>query len=103
MTSGIMLAADQSEVTLLALLDLLQRLFTTIGINGAAHGWITSFLTNRTQQVVRGRKICARSADIRGSQGSVLGPLLFVLYIAELSAIIKKRPNTTLLGGQYSK
>jgi retron-type reverse transcriptase len=106
-TSDIMLAADQGQVTLLALLDLsaafdtvdhdllLQRLSTTFGINGAAHGWITSFLTNRTQQVVHGGGKSAHVQLTSGvPQGSVLSPLLFVLHTAELSASIKKHGLT---------
>ena len=102
-TSDILFAADQGQVTLLSLLDLsaafdtvdhdllLQRLSTTFGINGVAHDWITSFLTNRTQQVVHGGVKSAHVQLTSGvPQGSVLGPLLFVLYTAELSAIIKR-------------
>ena len=57
--------------------------------HGAVLAWIRSFLTDRTQRVCFGGRLSAEIALIFGvPQGSVLGPLLFLLYTAELFDII---------------
>ena len=57
-----------------------------IGITGWIGRWIQAFLTGRRQQVlVRGRR--SRSSPLISGvpQGSVLGPLLFLIYIGDIS------------------
>jgi len=47
---------------------------------------IRSFLTDRTQQVAYGGRLSPVSVLLYGvPQGSVLGPLLYLLYTAELN------------------
>ena len=100
--SDILMAADNQQVTLLALLDLsaafdcvdhdilLSRLHFVYGISGAVLSWIRSFLSNRTQRVSFGGGLSEVIALLFGvPQGSVIGPLLFLLYVAEVFNIIE--------------
>jgi len=68
---------------------LLQRLRIGFGVTDVALQWITSFLTERTQQIDYNRKLSSIQALLFGvPQGSVLGPLFYVLYTAEWFHIV---------------
>ena len=94
---------DSDSVTALNLLDLsaafdtidhrllLMRLEETYGISGSALKWFESYLSGRKQYVVTNN---VRSQEYTlpcgVPQGSVLGPILFVLYIGPLSNIFRQ-------------
>jgi hypothetical protein len=98
--SDILEAADSSKVTLLGLLDLsaafdtvdhdilIRRLHTSFGLDGTALQWITSFLVDRTQ-AVKFLGVTSSYLPLQSGvpQGSVLGPLLFLLYTADVAQI----------------
>ena len=69
---------------------LIARLRRSFGIEGIALDWISSYLTDRSQHVRVGSSRSPSSTCLHGvPQGSVLGPILFSLYIAPVANVIK--------------
>ena len=62
------------------------------GIRGNTLSWIKSFLDNRAQSVVV-NGCCSQSIPVSSGvpQGSVLGPLLFLVYINDLPKTVQSR------------
>ncbi|XDV14238.1 hypothetical protein PO909_002414, partial [Leuciscus waleckii] len=97
-TNNLLLSSDRGCISLLVLLDLsaafdtidhsilLNRLENYIGISGIALAWFKSYLSDRYQFVAVNEEMSHRSQVQYGvPQGSVLGPLLFTLYMLPLS------------------
>ena len=92
-----LLAVDLGEVTLIGFLDLsaafdtvdhnilLDRLYESFCIRGQVLDWICSFVSGRVLSVNFAEGQSNRSSIPCGvQQGSVLGPLLFILYAADV-------------------
>ncbi len=102
-THDLLLSSDRGYISLLVLLDLsaafdtidhnilLNRLENSVGISGSALAWFKSYLSDRHQFTAGNEEISYRSQVQYGvPQGSVLGPVLFTLYMLPLGNIIRK-------------
>ena len=68
---------------------LIHRLTSWFGITGTALSWFKSYLLSRSSIVsTSGHKSSSFSASCGVPQGSVLGPLLFIMYTTPLSSLI---------------
>ena len=70
-----------------------QRLLTKLksyGISGPLHEWIKNFLTGRTQKVRINSHFSSKTEVHSGiPQGSILGPILFTIFVNDLPEGIK--------------
>src|ERR1043165_9093929 len=89
---------DGAQVTLLALFDvsaafdtvdhdiLINRLLVSFGISGKPLDWLHSFLNGRMSCAVFGSQWVATPFGL--PLGSVLGPLLYILYTADIVTVL---------------
>jgi len=67
---------------------LLNRLTSSFGIMGSSHHWLKSYLSNRSFSVASGSTSSIFSSSCGVPQGSVLGPILFTIYISPIASIV---------------
>ena len=101
--NDILMQADKGDISILVLLDLsaafdtidhsilINRLNTCVGISGKALEWFMSYLSNRSFSVSMGNYVSSSTPLLYGvPQGSILGPILFSLYMLPLGQIISR-------------
>jgi len=82
------LSAAFDSVDHATLLCRLQK--SSYGLCGSVLGWFTSYLSGRSQYVRTSATSSTPSAVLYGvPQGSVLGPILFVLYSADVLQLVR--------------
>ena len=103
MLSDILTALDKGDIAALTLLDLsaafdtvdhatlLRWLQTSFGLGGSALSWFHSYLSQRLQHVVhQGNSSQSSVVEFEVPQGSVLGPILFIVYTADVTRIVER-------------
>ena len=97
-----LLSLDRGDNEFLLLLDLSAAFYTvnhsllglslenSFGITGTVLQWLHSYLSGRSQVVeINDTKLSVRDLTVGVPQGSVLGPILYLLYTAPLAEIIR--------------
>ena len=99
--NDIRIAADNGLCTALLALDvsaafdavnhdtLCGRARDEFNVDGLALNWLESFVSDRTQYVAVGQERSRTTACVSGvPQGSILGPLLFAMYVSPVDHVI---------------
>ncbi|KAI2645457.1 RNA-directed DNA polymerase from mobile element jockey [Labeo rohita] len=102
-TNDLLMTADAGSPSLLVLLDLsaafdtvdhgilLNWLYHSIGLKNDVLCWFESYLTGRSEFVAMGSsRSCSHAVGSGVPQGSVLGPILFIIYMLPLGKIISR-------------
>ena len=102
MNNDVLHALDNGKCVMMVLLDLsaafdtvdrgilLSRLCQWIGVQGSAYTWFESYLSIRSQFVqIRDTSYSDRQLTCSLPQGSVLGPILYLVYTSPLGAILR--------------
>ena len=95
---------DKGNIVGMILLDL-QKAFDTVdhsilrmklqasGLSNDILRWFGSYLLDRQQLVdVSGTHFTSASVTCGVPQGSILGPMLFLIYVNDMSAVVKNKP-----------
>ena len=102
--NDIAISIDSNSPTYLILLDLssafdtvnhaiLSNRLNSIGIHGQVHNWLMSFVSNRSYSIRINNSSSSQFTQAHSiPQGSVLGPILFIIYILPIQSIISKYP-----------
>ena len=100
-TQEIFSAMNNKEVSLVTFIDLKKNFHTVdhqilirkleiLGIRNKSLTWFSSYLGNRTQKTIANNMVSSlRNITCGVPQGSILGSLLFLIYINDLAKVIR--------------